>query len=208
MADWTDLSTLIASLAAGKAFTDEKAQALAENPAAISESSPDAPVVRVGWHPYDMTYIGDGATGLIYNATTVATIESPDFVDGFEYRFYLRGLSIGATDAINFRIALYRQTAAAYSDPVTLIASVDPGQLRMSGHIDVQRPRDTTNAHIVTKSASRHNTPANEVITLGNADGSVAVTHSTAQKVLRARFSLSSGNFTTGQILMYRRLAL
>lgn len=42
MAAWTDYATLIASLAAGKAFTDEKAQALAENPVAIAEGATGA----------------------------------------------------------------------------------------------------------------------------------------------------------------------
>jgi hypothetical protein len=46
MADWTDDATLIASLAAGKAFTDEKAQALAENSIAIAEGAMGAPRVE------------------------------------------------------------------------------------------------------------------------------------------------------------------
>lgn len=43
MASWTDDATLIAALAAGKAFTDEKAQALAENPVALFEGATGAP---------------------------------------------------------------------------------------------------------------------------------------------------------------------
>lgn len=39
MAVWTDFASLIASLASGKAFTDEKAQALAENIIAAFEGS-------------------------------------------------------------------------------------------------------------------------------------------------------------------------
>ena len=46
MADYTDIPTLITALAAGKAFTDEKAQALAENPEAIAEGAADAPRVQ------------------------------------------------------------------------------------------------------------------------------------------------------------------
>lgn len=46
MAVWTDFATLVASLASGKAFTDEKAQALAENVVALQEGDPSAPKVQ------------------------------------------------------------------------------------------------------------------------------------------------------------------
>lgn len=45
MAIWTDSATLIAALAAGKAYTDEKAQAQVENPVAITEGAINAPKV-------------------------------------------------------------------------------------------------------------------------------------------------------------------
>jgi hypothetical protein len=47
MADWTDDATLIAALAAGKAYTDEKAQAQVENPVAIAEGATGAPRIRL-----------------------------------------------------------------------------------------------------------------------------------------------------------------
>lgn len=61
MADWTDTATLIASLAAGKAFTDEKAQALAENVDAVSEGALNAP--RVQGKALGSVFIGQGDSG-------------------------------------------------------------------------------------------------------------------------------------------------
>jgi hypothetical protein len=46
MADWTDDATLTAALAAGKAYTDEKAQAQVENPVAITEGATGAPRIH------------------------------------------------------------------------------------------------------------------------------------------------------------------
>lgn len=61
MAAWTDYIALMASLASGKAFTDEKAQALAENPVAIAEGAAGAP--RIAFAALDTWYTTAGAVG-------------------------------------------------------------------------------------------------------------------------------------------------
>ena len=97
MADWTDATTLIAALSTGKAVTDEKMQALAENPVALAESiATGTPILVTGWHPYDMVNVGDGATGKIYDIAVngvVASIASPTMVDGYDYMIRWVGLS-------------------------------------------------------------------------------------------------------------------
>lgn len=117
MADWTDYAALVASLAAGKAFTDEKAQALAENPVAILEAATDAPVLQQTWHPYDMVEYGDGNDGVIYDFAVdgrVASVTSPDLVDGFEYRLVIYNLFGQANGLFPVEVSLYRETSATW----------------------------------------------------------------------------------------------
>ena len=93
MADWTDQD--INSLLPGEPWTSAKAIASFENPVAIAEAAPDAPIVVAGWHPHDGTIIG-GSTGLIYDHAvdgTVTTIETPVLAAGFEYWLEWRGLT-------------------------------------------------------------------------------------------------------------------
>jgi hypothetical protein len=92
MATWTDYAALIASLASGKAFTDEKAQALAENLQAYLETDATAPVNQACWHPYDMVFANDGAIGRFYNGTVTTSVAVPTMVAGYDYMFRGQGL--------------------------------------------------------------------------------------------------------------------
>ncbi len=203
MADWTDTSILIAALAAGKAVTDEKLQALAENPVASAEASATAIVNETVWHPYNKVTVGDTNDGLIYDAAVsgaVASVVSPDFEDGYEYRFRwdLISFSSGGT---TLRIELYRETSAAY-DAVTVISpNVTLAGDDCSGQVEVIRPR------LVLKWC-----PVEAVSTVTSSSGVITATstsffsvNNTAQKRLRARFTPSTGNIDGGKIYMDRR---
>ena len=128
MADWTDQD--INSLLPGEPWTSAKAIAAFENPPAIAEAAPDAPIIVAGWHPYSGTIIG-GSTGLIYDHAvdgSVTTIETPVLAAGFEYWLEWRGLTKteGADAALtcDFRLS--------ETDDYT-ITGYELGNLRASG---------------------------------------------------------------------------
>ena len=87
MTTWTTISN--AAVAVGAIPSSSIVTALRDNPSAVAESSSGAPVMVSGWHPVDKVSTGDGKTGLIYDHAvtgTVASVVTPDFVDGYEYR--------------------------------------------------------------------------------------------------------------------------
>lgn len=194
MADWTDDTTLIAALAAGKALTDEKLQATVENVRALAEAAPDAPVVVAGWHPYDMVAVGDGATGVFYDFAvhgTQATITTPDFADGYEYAIRFADLGCSAASALN--VDLYRETDAAYT---TVWTSANTTAGAAYGWVEIHAPRVAGTEHFVTARATM--AVSAEAATSGFWDATV-------QKVLRARLSWTSGNIDAGTVALYRR---
>jgi hypothetical protein len=208
MAAWTDLATLIASLAAGRAVTDEKMQALAENVAAGFEAAQDALVVQQGWHPDDMIAYGDGNDGMIYNSAvdgSVASIISNDFEDGYEYAFLASNLTVPSGGDI--LVEFYRETGAAYSATGVIGTSGGAGNVRMYAWLEMIRPRDVMNGHVFSSRGAIGPTPSNTTFPGGGVLFGGIVTHTTAQKVLRVRFTLSTGNFAAGTLQQFRRVA-
>ena len=204
MADWTDPP--YPQLVAGKPWTDEKASAAYENVVALAEGAPGAPPVQAGWHPYDMVAIGDGTDGEIYDFSVdgaLSTVTSPNFEDGYEYRFIFDGLGAEGGVSGGIRLSLYRETSAGYSGAVELAPSA--GSSRNFGILELQSVRRSLQSHIVASTVSS--------VTLTTGQGSATAgafyyTHTTAQKILRARFDFLSANFGSGRIIMQRRLAL
>jgi len=82
-------------------------KALEQNPTAIARGSDNAPVVRAGWHPHGILNVGEGQ-GVLYDYSIdggVNSVTSPDFLDGFDYRLIVLGLSNnGGTDGINLQV--------------------------------------------------------------------------------------------------------
>lgn len=100
MATWTDSAVLIASLASGKAYTDEKAQAQVENPVAIAEGAINAPKVIAS------------ALDTLYGAWTMST--TYDGVNDIPSR----------VEFIRVDISMYGQSGAGGSTTFTLQAAV------------------------------------------------------------------------------------
>ena len=76
-------------------LTSELVKQLRDNPLAIAEGAPGAPIIAAGWHPHNGTIIG-GSTGLIYDHAAdgdVTTVETPVLAEGFEYLLEWRGLT-------------------------------------------------------------------------------------------------------------------
>lgn len=192
------------SLAVGKPATSTIALALRDNPLAIAEGNSSAPVLASAWHPYDKVTVGDANNGLVYDfavSGAVATITSPDFADGYEYQFLFVGIG-SSTTPDDFRIELYRATTAAYSTAATFVNSASNP---VRGTVAIYTPRFSVNAHFFETKAT--------VIAASNTYGATtntvtAILHTTAQKLLRVRFSFSTGNVNAGKLYMMRRLAI
>lgn len=197
-------------------LTSELAKKWRDNPLAINEGDPTAPVNQTAWHPYNKVTVGDTNNGLIYNFPTdgaVATVTSPDFVDGYDYAFFVdRVLSTGGGA---FRIDWYRETSAAYSG-VDDLFNLSSTILR-TAFFELPMVRVTKRYHDLIGSSSITSTDSVGLNSLSRAvanttSGAInntGINHATHQKILRVRFSSSSGNITgsgaDGKIYMYRR---
>lgn len=114
MANWTDVTTLITSLLAGKAFTEGKAGALAENVVAMGEGATDAQ--RVEGRALDV-YLG---TISLSGTTEVAVL-------GLDRHTWLRGDFTGACDASyggNLEVKFTADAGSTWSSAWTSLAEV------------------------------------------------------------------------------------
>jgi hypothetical protein len=126
MADYTSIDPN--TLLPGEPWTSAKALAAFENPDAIAEATAGAPVARAGWHPYNSTISGTG-DGLLYSFARdggASSVTSPDFADGYEYRFILMAIKITLTTG-NATIDLKRASDNLFpsgaQDPIFAIGS-------------------------------------------------------------------------------------
>lgn len=176
-------------------------KAFAGNLPAALEAVSNAPVNQTHWHPYNKVTNGDANTGLIYDfgvSGAVANVDSPDFADGYEYRFLLDRVVGGTTTTLN--IALYRETDAAYGSAIG-VGLTTSGNTDLSGHVTVNRPRIARVGHAVEWAVGRTGINGSDTTNVAGA----ALCVRAAQKRLRARFSWSTGNIGGGKIYMERR---
>ena len=190
-----------------KPVTSALTKAWTDNVLAIAEGDTTAPIVAHGWHPYDKTMNNGAQTGRIWSQAVdgaVATVTTPDFVDGWDYGFLFERVQHSAGTAQAFNINLYRETSAAYAGAVTTGVNLTNAHA-MTGFIEGFGFRLTRTAHIVSGRVTA-NTIADSLT--GNVNSlDMGVRHLTAQKILRLQFSFASGNITgTGAaIYMLRR---
>lgn len=197
MTTWTTISN--AAVAVGAIPSSSIVTALRDNPSAVAESSSGAPVMVSGWHPVDKVSTGDGKTGLIYDSAvtgTVASVVTPDFVDGYEYRVVAHNMQQTGGGTIRLDLDAYFETDAAYR---RLAYTPDAGSSGNQFGYDIQilLPRVEKRTHL----------------TSGNAyvNGNVGIGYDTTsydatlQKILRARIKFTSGSIDTGKIYLFRR---
>lgn len=202
--DWGDFTP--AEYEVGAPATSLHFERWFRNVVAAMQGADGAPVNAYAWHPYDMNTIGDGADGAIYDFATdgvQSTVTSPDFEDGFEYRFIFDGQGAAGDVSGGVRLSLYRETSAGYSGPVELAPSALSS--RNFGILEMQSMRRALQSHVVVSTVS------SVALTTGQGSataGAFYYTHTTAQKILRARFDFLSADFGSGKIIMQRRLAL
>jgi hypothetical protein len=174
---------------------------LAGNPIAMALMKPGSPVILANWHPYNMVTAEDGATGEIWSHAVdgaVATIETPGFVDGFEYQLICDELS-GTAEA-DFRVGLFLATSAAYID-VAVALAVNIVHAR-SIQATIHRPRDISRSHSLEYIGWTWNGTSSDTTGGMNA---FSIQNSTAQKIGKARVSVSTGEFDAGRVRLFRR---
>lgn len=179
------------TIAFEKPITLQQGRALRDNPLAQLEGAANAPYNQYAWHPYDGVTRGDGNDGKLYDSATdgaVATVTSPDFDDGYEYRFVFIDIQTsGGTGSADVYYEMYRETSGSYNTAASLIALAS-GSNTASVAIDF----------LLMRTAS-----LNKIV------GASSVALNISQKVTRVRFSgQSSSNIDGGKIYMLRRLAM
>jgi hypothetical protein len=181
-------------------------QALRDNPIAIAEGAVGSPVNAAGWHPYDMVNVDDGNDGKFYDFATngvVASIVTPDFVDGYEYRVRFEGLGHNDNAAsVALTIELYRETDAAYGSTRAIAAAV-VGTQTLAGQVELPFVRRSVRSQPIRHWAVNETSAGMDV-----ADEGIAACVRTAQKRTRARFTFPSESFDAGRMYLDRRRAI
>lgn len=199
MASWTTQSTN--SLLPGEPWTSAKALAAFENPEAIAEGAIGAPVLSTGWHGYNSLNVGDGNTGRFYNGALQATVETPNFEDGYEYRILGRGLdfdpSVGASIEIEYLINGGWNT-------IYTTAQSGPGLIDFD--LWLRSPRRTARRFLLDYSIAFGATgtswgPSNGI----QENGVASIADNNEAVVTRARFSFPGRDANAGQAYLLRR---
>jgi hypothetical protein len=169
-----------------------------DNPIAIAEGAPDAPVVATGWHPYNLTTVGGAQTGLFYDNAVdgnTTTIDTPDFEDGYEYA--VRMENFGATGTATITVAAFRETSGSLSAAVSLIT----GNSLLWGVLEVPMARVNKTGQGVFSSTGLYRNAGIETDFIGALGIPYGV--STAQKTTRIRFA--GATFNSGRLYLLRR---
>jgi hypothetical protein len=94
MPAWTEI--LNSQIDQDSPVTQPLLQALRDNPAALLEGDPSAPVNFWAWHPYDKVTNGDTAQGQVWGFTAngaVSAVVLPDFEEGWDYKVIFQRLA-------------------------------------------------------------------------------------------------------------------
>lgn len=197
MTAWT--SILNSAVAVGGIPSSATVTALRDNPIAMAESASGSPINVMGWHPVDKVTVGDGKEGLIYNSATdgtVASVVTPDFEDGYEYRIVIRDLSHNNGTTTTLRIEIYKDPAALYK----LLFATSAGNSGDNFGVDAEilTPRLSGTSHSGRAVAHVDSAFANLV-------PSVDAYYVPAQKILRSRIIFAAGSIDSGKIWLFRR---
>ena len=206
---WTSLVNAL--FLPGKKILGSTGMALRDNAIAIAEGASGAPITAAGWHPYNRTTVGGAETGVIYDFAVdgaQATVTSPDFADGYEYMFIFDRIRSSSATAGAIEISLWRETTGAYAGGGAISGVSLTTTQSVSGYAYVMMPRQVSRQHQVHRVIL---VEAANSVTTGDSISITTTKHTTAQKILRARFALSTGSITgngsDGKIFMYRRLS-
>lgn len=189
-----------ASIDQDSPLTTDLVTLLRNNPIAMAEGSADAPVVAAGWHPYDMTAVGDGGDGEFYDFATdgaSASIETPTFANGYEYAIRFDDLSFTANG--NLTIEVYHAATAAWA---TMATHAITGPAGYRGIFHIKYPRLVSHGHAGEWIAPLSATGASLA---GTGLATAAVVGATPSAISKARVSCSTFNTDAGKMQLLRR---
>lgn len=140
MADYIDQD--VNGLLPGEPWTSAKAIATFENPVAIAEGAPGAPVIVQGWHGINQTVHGAGdASARIWNHATdgnLTSIEVDPITAGYEYMIRFSNLTAAGTGSVTFSVTLndgtdwIAQPVASFELRKTVpVSGGDPGETQV-----------------------------------------------------------------------------
>lgn len=187
------------AIASGKPLTLQQGRALRDNPIAFREGASGVAYEASAWHPHDGVTIGDGATGMIYDQSvhgTVATLETPAWADGYEYRFIYEGLRHNSGSSQSFRVEFYKSADASYASAINIGGSTSSGS-DYNGYSEVYRPRILL-ATVNLVSALNIGADVSFYI--------IPIKLTGSNKFGKARFSYTGGSIALGKIYMQKRL--
>lgn len=195
MATYTDLSS---NFAPNGPILGSEGAALRNNIIATAEGSSGAPYMQAMWHPYDGTNWDDGETGELWSFSTDGAqnqVTSPNFVDGYEYRFILVDLAQSGSGTQALEVEAYLDGDTNNWDEINPVfgSITDSGSVGLDKAfvLDFHLPRLQRDAFHGWKNF----TTAFSVGNPGNSD-----------KIRNVRFTLPGGvNFDQGAIYMHRR---
>jgi hypothetical protein len=199
MSTWTTISN--AAVAVGGIPASSTVTALRDNPIAIAKAASGSPAVFAGWHPVDKDTVGDAEDGLIYNSAVdgaLASVETPEFDDGYEYRIIAKDITSSANSTL--RLGLYQATSASWIN-TDLSGSIFLGD-QFTCDIDILMPRMSAVFHLfraITVRLGGDDSVVLSAVVNGYAD------FITSQKVGKARIIFSAGNVNGGKIWLLRR---
>lgn len=197
MTTYTAISN--ASVAVGAIPSSATVTALRDNPSAIAESASGAPVVAAGWHPVTKVTVGDGEAGLLYDFATSgaqATVTTPDFEDGYEYRIICSDIKNNSAGSPRFQVNAYFQTDAVYRRVYFTIGG--NSSARFGVDFEFLIPRVSKQTHFFRAVGFTNSTMLNETYIENIYDATV-------QKLLRAQMSFETDSIAGGKIWLMRR---
>lgn len=184
-------------------LTSTLAKRWRDNALAIAECDLTAVTNQAAWHPYNRITAGSTNIGRIYNFGTdgvVASVVTPDYADGFEYRIRLVGLSHNNGTTTDLQIENFRETDAAYN-PVHTFGVTGTAASVWTGDVELPDVRQSLRVHCFRTRLAIHATNAANAATLGER----ADLFTTGQKILKSRISWAAGSIDAGQIFLDRR---
>lgn len=151
----------------------------------------DVATKSASWHPYNSTFYGDSNDGAVFDFAVdgagITTISCPDFEDGYEYGFIFDGLRSTGTTTVSMVV-----TYESGDTDTGTVYTVNTG---------------TPNYHFYylpsTRKVKRDHSP---IVVYGSsllAPG--AWVTATGDRPLSVDFTLNTGSFDLGKLLMVRR---
>ena len=183
-----------------KFVTLQLLRGLRDNAEAMNAQTAGSPVQAAVWHPYNKVTVDDANDGIFYDFSVdgaVASVETPDFEDGYEYAVLGDDLYTTVTGLAVLRVEFYRSVDAAYSTVRPAITQ-NVGNTAISFNMFTNTPR-----------IPRVGGAVSGLFFDQFGGGQIADTASfgdtTVQKIDRLRLTWDSGNFNSGTMRLYRR---